>query len=230
VELDEHSHRALDIYDNAMFLVAIDDYLALLGEAPAAREWARRREDLRRNVRRHLWDDARQKFLPHRYLAGSPFPKDFDEDALDYHGGTAVAIEAGLLTREEVVRVLARMRENVRRAGAASIGLTVYPPYPRGFFKNPSMGPYSYQNGGDWCWFGGRMVQQLIRLGLVAEAYAELKPMVVRVRRHGDFYEWWSVDNQPHGSKQFRGSAGVLGRAVQMLQAWAERHRKTEQP
>ena len=114
------------------------------------------------------------------------------------------------------------MIENVRKAGASSIGLTVYPPYPKGFFKNTSMGPYSYQNGGDWCWFGGRMIQQFVRHGFVREAYAELKPMVVRVRKHGDFYEWWSLDNQPRGSKQYRGSAGVLGKAIEHLLAWAE--------
>ncbi len=49
-------------------------------------------------------------------------------------------------------------------------------PYPEGFFKNPQMrSPYSYQNGGDWCWFGGRMIQALIRQGHVAEAYRELR-------------------------------------------------------
>ena len=43
--------------------------------------------------------------------------------------------------------------------------------------------PYSYQNGGDWCWFGGRMIQQLARYGLIADAYQELKPMVDGDRR-----------------------------------------------
>ena len=48
VELDENSHRALDIYDNAMFLVAIDDYLSLPGDAGAdSAHWRRVREDLR---------------------------------------------------------------------------------------------------------------------------------------------------------------------------------------
>jgi hypothetical protein len=97
----------------------------------------------------------------------------------------------------------------------------VYPPYPAGLFKNAAMGPYSYQNGGDWCWFGGRMIQALIRNGFVREAYDELKPMTKRVHEHGDFYEWWSVDNQPRGSKQYRGSAGVLGKSIVMLHAWA---------
>jgi len=223
VELDASSHRACDIYDNALFVSAVDDLLQLLGpESPRASRWRNVRDDLKRNIRTHLWDEARQKFVPHVYLAGSPFPKDFDEAVIHYHGGTAVAIEAGILTREEIAHSLAAMRENVRNAGASSIGLTVYPPYPKGFFKNTSMGPYSYQNGGDWCWFGGRMIQQLIRHGFVREAYLELKPMVRRVRQHGEFYEWWSLDNQPRGSKQYRGSAGVLGKAIEHLLAWAE--------
>jgi hypothetical protein len=50
-----------------------------------------------------------------------------------------MAIEAGLLTCEEVARSLDQMVANVRAAGAASIGLTLYPPYPEGFFKNPQM-------------------------------------------------------------------------------------------
>ncbi len=230
VELDANSHRAIDIYDNAMFAIAIDDYLQLLGaDGSKTARWKSVRDELHRNVRKHLWDTGRTKFIPHLYLDGSPFPEAFDERAVYYHGGTAVAIEAGMLSRAEMVRALEQMRSNVRQAGAGSIGLTLYPTYPKGAFKNPSMKPYGYQNGGDWCWFGGRMIQQLIRQGAIQEAYDELKPMVARVRRAGDFYEWWSLDNQPRGSGQFRGSAGVLGRAIAMLQAWAEQKKAADQ-
>lgn len=44
------------------------------------------------NIRKHLWDSQRQKFIPHIYLNGSPFPETFDENQVYYHGGTAVAI------------------------------------------------------------------------------------------------------------------------------------------
>jgi hypothetical protein len=223
VELDESSHRAIDIYDNAMFLIAIRDYLALLGpDAPEGGKWRQVHADCSAQVRKHLWDKARHKFVAHLYLQGSPFPPEFDEASVFYHGGTAVAIEAGLLERDEIKASLEQMRANVRKAEASSIGLTLYPVYPEGTFKNKSMGPYSYQNGGDWCWFGGRMIQQLIRYGFMEEAYRELKPMVTRVLQAGDFHEWWSRDNQPRGSARFRGSAGVLGLAIQQLRAWAE--------
>ena len=52
----------------------------------------------------------------------------------------------------------------MKEAGAPSIGLTLYPPYPNGYFVNKIMNPeYSYQNGGDWTWFGARTIQQLIK-------------------------------------------------------------------
>ena len=102
-----------------------------------ATRWEKVRDDFKRDIRKHLWDAARQKFVPHVYLHGSPFPKEFDEAAVYYHGGTAVAIEAGILTQDEIVRALGTMIENVRKAGASSIGLTMYPPYPKGAFQNP---------------------------------------------------------------------------------------------
>lgn len=59
------------------------------------------------------------------------------------------------------------MLENVRLSGMPSIGLTLYPTYPAGFFKGWMAEPYHYQNGGDWTWFGGRMIQQLVRKAFI---------------------------------------------------------------
>lgn len=229
VELDDSSHRAIDIYDNALFLVALQEAIEVVfaGDSGRAAEWRQVHASVRAAVRQHLWDERRQKFIPHLYLAGSPFPDTLDEHKIYYHGGTAVAIEAGLLTPAEVLVSYGQMLANVRLAGAASIGLTLYPPYPEGTFKNRSMGPWSYQNGGDWTWFGARMVRQLARWGYPAESYRELLPMVERVLRHRGFYEWWSVDNQPRGSGTFRGEAGVLCDAIDELRGWARRTLET---
>lgn len=223
VELDASSHRAIDIYDNAMFVIAIENYISLAAsETSDRRKWKSVADKIRSNTRKHLWDSDLHKFRPHIYLEGSPFPDDFDEHRIYYHGGTAIAIEAGILSKQEILDVFNDMVNNKKFAGAASIGLTVYPPYPAGFFKNKSMGPFSYQNGGDWTWFGGRMIQQLIAYGYVEQAYRECLPMFERVRANDGFFEWYTVDNKPSGSGTFRGSAGVLGKAVQMFHKWAK--------
>lgn len=227
VELDSTSHLCVDVYDNALFMQAISEYLRLLAPTSPARpivdRWQMVRQQIQANVRRHLWDEKHQKFRPHRYLTTSPFPPDFAEDSIHFHGGTAVAIEAGLLTNAEIRAVNRHLLANVKQAGATSIGLTLYPTYPAGYFKNPSMVPYGYQNGGDWTWFGGRMVQALTASRLVAEAYDELLPMVQRVLRYKKFYEWYNRDGTPNGSGSFRGEAGVLTDAIEGLRTWAAR-------
>jgi glycogen debranching enzyme len=219
VALDESSHRCIDIYDNAMFLIAVDNYLELTtAKENELRESAR---IIRNNVRANLWDAERQKFHPHIYIDESPFPPWFDEDRIHYQGGTAIAIEAGLLAKVEILSVLNDMINNKHFSGAASVGLTVYPVYPEGFFQNKGMKPFSYQNGGDWTWFGGRMIQQLIKYGFIQQAYEELLPMTERVQKNDGFFEWYTVKNEPKGSGVFRGSAGVLGKAIIMLTDWA---------
>ncbi len=219
VYLDENTHYAIDIYDNAMFLVALDNLMELLPDTKT--KWAPIRKQIAENSLKHLWDTQRQKFIPHIYLDQSPFPETFDEMEVYYHGGTAVAIEAGLLTADQIKHALDRMVANVRASGAPSIGLTLYPTYPTGSFENKGMYPYGYQNGGDWDWFGARMVIQLIRHGFLKEAYEQVQPMLKRAVDNHGFYEWYTVDNEPKGSATFRGSAGVIYDAVVMFEQFA---------
>ena len=222
VTLDANTHPAIDIYDNAMFLIALNNLIEIIPQTKA--KWEPIRSSIAQNSRKYLWDEKNQKFIPHLYLEkGSPFPKEFDENAIYYFGGTTIAIEAGLLSKAEIKTSLIEMIRRVKLAGAGTIGLTLYPPYPAGFFENKIMNPeYSYQNGGDWTWFGGRMIQQLIKNGFVEEAYEQMIPMVKRVKDNNGFYEWYSVDNKPQGSGTFRGEAGVLYTAILMFEDWAK--------
>ena len=220
VYLTEDTHYAVDVYDNAMFLIALENLAELLPDE--ANELMEIHGNISTNVMNRLWDDENQQFVPHRYLDDSPFPDDFNEDEIYQHGGTAVAIEARLLSKEQVYDALQRMRENVEAANAATVGLTLYPPYPEGFFLNEDMYPYGYQNGGDWTWFGGRMIQQLIKHGFVQEAYEEASPMFERVVENDGFYEWYTPENEPKGSGTYRGAAGVLYTAIEMFEERAD--------
>ncbi len=217
VVLDSTSHLAIDIYDNAMFIIAMHNYINMISDGQKKKHWKKVSNRLSKNVRKYLWDDQLQKFIPHIYLEGSPFPDDFDENAIHYHGGTATAIEAGLLSKKEILVVYDQMQQNVKDAGAPSVGLTVYPVYPKGFFKNSWLGPYYYQNGGDWPWFGGRMIQQLVAYGFNKEAYEALSPMLDLVIKNNGFHEWYNLKGGPEGSAQFKGAAGVLWKAIEMI-------------
>jgi len=223
VDIDNKTHWCVDIYDNAMFVISLGYMTDFEEEQSEKQKWDSLRQSVKRNIREYLWDGTKSKFIPHVYLDGSPFPADFNENAIHFHGGTAIAIEAGILSKDEMLTVYRQMVDNVKLSGAPTIGLTLYPPYPDGIIKDSNTcKPYIYQNGGDWTWFGGRMVQQLIANGFVAEAYESIRPMLDRVIANDKFSEWYSVDGKPNGSGDFRGEAGVLAKAVVMLHKWAE--------
>lgn len=224
--LTPDSHPSISIYDNAMLSLALAGLQGL--EAAAGRDttaWAVRQRELRTAVRTHLWTGT--QFIPHLYLEkGSPFPASFDEARMYFQGGTAVAIQAGFLEPAEVSQAFARMVRNKIDSGSGSVGVTLYPAYPAGFFQNTYwMGAeYFYQNGGDWPWFGARIIQQMVAHGEVELAWRELGPMLDRVLRDDGIHEWYTRDGQPRGSAEYKGSAGQLALAIDMLQRWAATH------
>lgn len=225
VDLDSLSHWSIDVYDNAMFAIALMNLAELSQEDHEKEGWMTLHNSVLARIREHLWDPGNKKFIPHLYPGSSPFPQEFDENRIHYHGGTAVAIEAGVLEQEEIAAVLSRMKANVELSGSPSIGLTLYPPYPTEVLAENISPPYEYQNGGDWTWFGGRMIQQLIACGMVEEAYELASPMMDRVIANNGFYEWYRLDGTPAGSSEFKGSAGVLGKAIEMFYEWANQHK-----
>lgn len=225
VDIDSLTHWCADVYDNAMFVIALKDMETFADNSADKKKWTALKELTATSTKKYLWDAKEQKFIPHLYINGSPFPASFDENKTWFHGGTAIAIEAGLLTKKEMENANAAMLRNVQLSGAPTVGLTLYPPYPQNIIPGSTANKeYHYQNGGDWEWFGGRIIQQLVANGFAQEAYDELQPMVDRVIQNGRFYEWYSRDNKPNGSDNFKGSAGVLAKAIVMLRDWARQN------
>lgn len=221
VVIDKNTKWALDIYDNAMFVSAINDFISMKPASyRAKRDWKQIRSSIKKNIRTYLWDANASKYIPHIYLNGSPFPASFDERKILYTGGTTCAILAGLHSAKEIKEINRQFVTTAAKEKFATIGITVYPPYPSAIF--PNMGAYGYQNGGDWTWFGGRMIEALTMNNMPADAYAELEPMIARVLKNNGFYEWYDVrDGKASGSGDFRGEAGVLYDAITTLKKWA---------
>ena len=226
VAINEKTKWAVDIYDNAMFVIAIQDFLAMKPAGyKTAKNWEQVAAGIRENVRKYLWDGSAQKYIPHLYLDGSPFSARFNEKEILYTGGSACAVLAGFHTKKEIAAINRQMTAAASKEKFATIGITVYPPYPAKEF--PNMHPYVYQNGGDWTWFGGRMIQALTENGFIQEAVDELVPMTRRVIANNGFFEWYDVQTgAPKGSGNFRGEAGVLFDAITLLKKWAINQQK----
>ncbi|HTH83127.1 MAG TPA: hypothetical protein VL490_09340 [Mucilaginibacter sp.] len=226
VAINQQTKWAIDIYDNAMFAMALHDFIAIMPtDFKTTRDWAAISQQIKVNVRKHLWMPAKQKYLPHIYLNGTPFSKNFDEQDVLFTGGSICAMMAGFNTADEVKEINRQMRAAAANEEFATIGMTVYPPYPDSEF--PNMRPYFYQNAGDWTWFGGRIAAALLPYNMPGEAYEDLKPMIARTNANKGFYEWYNVKTgAPKGSAEFRGEAGVLYDAITLLKSWATNQQK----
>ncbi|MDB5283037.1 MAG: hypothetical protein JWO06_2112 [Bacteroidota bacterium] len=225
VTINDKTKWTLDIYDNAMFVKAVHDFLSMAPRGYKAQtNWSAEAAKVTANVRKYLWDPAAQKYIPHIYLNGSPFSPDFNEKDILYTGGSICAVIAGFNTPAEVLEINKQMLAAAAKENHATIGITVYPPYPEKEY--PNMKPYNYQNAGDWTWFGGRMIAPLVSYGHAQAAYAELLPMLDRVIVNKGFFEWYDVrTGAPKGSGDFRGEAGVLYDAITVLKQWAVKNR-----
>jgi hypothetical protein len=226
VKINNKTKWAIDIYDNAMFAIALRDLIAMKPTGYSfSKNWSAVAARLKTSVRSHLWSAKRQKYLPHIYLDGSPFKPDFDENEILYTGGSICAIIAGFNTVAEIRQINRQMNDAASKEKFATIGMTVYPPYPAEQF--PNMHPYNYQNAGDWTWFGGRIAEALLPYDMETDAYEALKPMIKRTILHKGFFEWYDVQNgKPKGSGDFRGEAGVLFDAITLLKDWANKQVK----
>ena len=78
VDLDDNTHPAIDIYDNAMFIIALDNLMEMI---PAYREkYGTVRSNLAENTRKHLWDPPARNSYRIFILTECPRfpPPDFD--------------------------------------------------------------------------------------------------------------------------------------------------------
>lgn len=218
VFITDDTHWCVDVYDNAIYVLAINEFLEWVKDDEEKYNfWKAEKESITANVRKHLWDEQRQKFIPHRYLEDSPF-SGFDEDEIFYLGGTVYGIMAGFLTENEIEISYRKMLAIKNLTGSMTIAVINYPPYPKGSFINGGVDPYIYVNTADWTWWGGRTIEAMIETGHLDLAYQEISPFLDRVIKNKGFYEWYSViDHKPHGSNTFLGAAGALGKAIKLM-------------
>ena len=74
--------------------------------------------------------------------------------------------------------------------------------------------PYEYQNGGQWDWFGGRIVYAMFEHGFSGQAREKLLEIAKKGVANRGLYEWDSPEGTGRGSAFYSGSAGSLAKAL----------------
>ncbi|HEV7498585.1 MAG TPA: hypothetical protein VGQ33_01220, partial [Vicinamibacteria bacterium] len=218
IYLDDATPVVSSLYASALYAQAAGDLAVLhraIGDAGGGRKWDERARAVAAAVERHLWQPDRGFYRLH-LLGAWPGPgaAPADDDRFGL-GGNAVALLAGLGDDAHVRRLVGTVQERQRKFRMSTISGVLLPPYPAGFFRHPILREeYAYQNGGEWDWWGGRMLLAAFERGQAAFARRELARIAAQAVRGAGLYEWSTRDGLGRGSPRYAGSAGALGAAI----------------
>ncbi len=216
IKLSDRSRRTYSTYAQSLFIQAAQRLALMaerLGDAAMAGKWRRRERSVAGECRRQLYLPEKGYFIVHR-VESMDETLHWEQNILAV-GGNAEAMRAGLLDKKEIARLLRVLEERRRHYRLRSISYTLLPPYPQGFFPHPLLrSPWSYQNGGEWDWIGGRLVSALYQAGFRAEAEAYLREIVLRSLAEMNIFEWSDRSGNGQGASFFAGAAGILGEAL----------------
>jgi hypothetical protein len=215
IYLDEPTPLVAGLYTNALFVEAARCLAGLhqaLDDGEGQGRWTGAADKVVAAANRHLWQAARGFYRMHLLLAPSALP---DDSAVFATGSNATAILSGIADDQQARRILAVAEERRRRFAVSTIAGTLLPPYRAGLFLHPAMRePWSYQNGGQWDWFGARLVLAAFQRGESGLARRWLVELAQKAERNGGLHEWHTRDGQGRGSPTYAGSAGMLAAAV----------------
>jgi hypothetical protein len=216
IKLSDRSQRTFSTYTQALFIQAARKLALMaerLGDKTMAGKWRPREKAIAAECRRQLYLPEQGYFLIH-HVEGKE-----DHFSMEKHilavGGNAEAMRAGLLDKAQINSLLRVLEERRRQLRLRTVSFTLLPPYPEGFFPHPLMhSPWSYQNGGEWDWIGGRLVSALYQAGFRDKAEKYLEEIVAKNLSEMNLFEWSDRAGNGQGALFFAGSAGVLGEAI----------------
>jgi len=216
IDTDERTHWTVDIYDQSMFYDAclkMTEMLEALDQGERALFWKEKARIIQRNTDRWLWQEEKGFYRVHLHL--DSLRHEFDEDDMFAMGGNSQAILSGLASADKPRRIIQEALRRQKFYGLSTISGTLLPPYPPKTFKHPMLDdPFEYQNGGQWDWFGGRLVYAMFENGYSSLAKEKLLEILRKNLANRSFYEWDTKDGIGQGNGDFCGSAGSLSRAI----------------
>lgn len=209
-------HWTCSLYDQALTFRALLE-LAEMNEALGARARAKdllqRAEKLRRAANATLWNSQSGFYLLHVHV--TPLAHPFPEDQM-VSISNAVAVYVGLSDPHQTASALASLERARLAAGAGKPGLSIYLPYPPGFFAHPQMHSGEYQNGGLWDWWGGIQITAEFENGHSTLARTHLRLVAQDWALHPqEVYEWQNpLTGEGWGSSNYCSGAATLGEAI----------------
>ena len=140
----------------------------------------------------------------------------FDETAM-VSIANAVAMVCGLSDATQNESIVTALEQARLKSGSPKPGVTLYPPYPPGFFAISSLhGGPAYQNGGVWDWWGAWQVLAEFESGYSDLARAHLRQTAADWAKHpGQIFEWQEARTMAgRGGDRYASAAGTYAQTI----------------
>jgi hypothetical protein len=204
------------IYDQAWTyraLIQLAEMNTAAGRQEAANRQQARARTLRQSVAERLWQPDRGYFRTRILLP--PLTPDVDEDRI-VSIANAVAVYTGIADPTERKPIFTALEMARLAAGATKPGLSLWPPYPLGFFDYPQMTPGRYQNGAVWDWWGGMQISGQFWTGYSTMGRQSIDQVAADWSRDpGAIYEWQEPRSATNaGSPAYAGAASTMAEAI----------------
>lgn len=216
IYMDDETPREINTYTNAYFVLAanaLSEMYAALGSQGNAAFWNKKAEEFKQKINEILWDEKQGFYRMHVLVDKTE--KVMDDASFFALGSNALAVQSGVADGKKAARIFENAMILQKKYNFSTLSGVLHPPYPEGFFSHFAITkPYTYQNGGQWDWFGGRLILQEFKHGYSDNAYTHLLEIANKNFDGKGLYEWDTPDGKGMGSAQLAGSAGVLAGAL----------------
>jgi hypothetical protein len=177
--------------------------------------WQEKAESIKNNLNKYFWQEDKGFYRMHIVLTpdlARGYPDDSDIFAM---GGNALAVVFGIADDGQARKIFDVANQRQRIFDVSTVAGNLLPPYPPGFFKHAIMyEEYSYQNGGQWDWFAGRLLLAEFERGCSTRATRQLAEIAKKNVDNKGFYEWTTKDGKGRGSPNCLSTAGPLAGAI----------------
>lgn len=204
------------IYDQAMFYqaaVELAEMLIALELENRAAYWTDKAATIKSATDKYLWQEDKGFYRIHIHITS--YKHDFAEEDMFALGGNTQAVLSGLADSDKCTRIFACALARQEKYAVSTISGTLLPPYPSNTYQHALLDtPYEYQNGGQWDWFGNKLIYALFARGFSSDAAAKLSEVLEKNAENLGLYEWENREGIARGSADFCATAGSLGLAL----------------
>ena len=215
VYFNNNSFKVVGIYTNAIFYSAIEKLLKEYKKLDKKKylKWKNIQNRLKIDINSYLWNKERGFYRIHKHVSYLKHP--FDEDNIFAMGGNSVALSTSLVDKNKIKSIINTALKREKLFNISTISGVLLPPYPRNYYKYHIVDDYfEYQNGGQWDWFGARLLKIMFLNNFEKVGLDELRKIAQKIVKNRTISEWNDTLGNHRGSSNYAGAGGVLGNAI----------------